>query len=242
MVDCSSNVTCCILLMKEECRIRRKKKEEMPTMKEILRLSGDKETYGWVCCKFMKCVIGADNWKSNCFRRTMSEFVTNSDESFLLLILENNYGRWMEEARRGANRKEDDDERNEGGEDTLPEALYTNSGNSKAEGKGCSRRFQGWSMEGYRRFNRLHELVRNDRRGRASFEQDQKRILEELNTKTGGGEDSDEEEEEELFPANDWKNVRQPPPTCEEGIEEEGDGEEEIDSEDDEEGQPVTDD
>ena len=232
-----------LLVITEEFGVRKKKKENMPSMKAILRMSEDEETYIWVCCKFIKCVVGADNWKSNCFRRPVSEFVTNSDESFLLLILENNYIRWMEEALRAANRKKDIDEEEENGEDSLPEALYTNSGNSKTDGKGSSRRFQGWSMEGYKRFNRLHELVRSDRRRRSGFELRLKRILEEMTTRTGGGDDSDEEEEEEIFPANDWKNVRQPTPTCEDGMGEDGkedEGEEEGGDEENE--QPETDD
>ena len=57
----------------------------------------------------------------------MSEFVTNSNGGFLLLILENNYNRWMEEARRVANCKGEEDEENEDDKDSLPEALYTNS-------------------------------------------------------------------------------------------------------------------
>ena len=212
-------------------------------MKEILRLSKGRETYSWVCCKFLKCVVGADNWKLNCFRRPLSDFVTNSDEGFLLLILENNYNRWVEEARRAAERKgTDEDEENNEEQDSLPEALYTNSGNSKAEGKGSSRRFQGWSREGYIRFNRMHELVRYDRARRAEFEEEVKRAMEEQSTKAAGGDDSDEDDDEEIFPANDWKNVRKPVPIGPENEDEsegEGNDEEEC-SEDEEDHTPET--
>ena len=224
----------------EEIKIRKKKKEDMPSMKEILKLSKNGDIYNWVCCKFLKCVIGADNWKMNCFRKPLSDFVTNSDEGFMLLILENNYDRWMEEARRVAERKGREEEEEDGEEqDSLPEALYTNSGNSKVEGKGSSRRFQGWSRKGYVRFNRMHELVRYDRARRADFEAQLRKAMEEQNAKSSGNDDSDEEDEEELFPANDWKNVRKPLPI---GPEEE-DGSEGIGedgSENEEEATPET--
>lgn len=63
--------------------------------------------------------------------------------------------------------------------------------------------------------------------------------MEEQNAKSSGNDDSDEEDEEELFPANDWKNVRKPLPI---GPEEE-DGSEGIGedgSENEEEATPET--
>ena len=39
---------------------------------------------------------------------------------------------------------------------------YTNGGASKAD-IGSSRRFQGWSTDGIKRFNELFDLVKSDR-------------------------------------------------------------------------------
>ena len=79
----------------------------------------------------MKCVVGCHVWSRRAFKEVLSEFITESDESFMLLTLENNYSRWVQEAIFVAN--------GEGEKPKLPDALYTNSGTSRVKGKGTSR-------------------------------------------------------------------------------------------------------
>ena len=104
----------------------------------------------------MKCVVGSNVWNQLYFKELLSDIATESDESFLLLTLENNYNRWIKEATFVA--KED------GEKPILPHALYTNSGCSKVKGSGSSRRFHGWSRIGYLRFNELYGMVNQDRK------------------------------------------------------------------------------
>jgi hypothetical protein len=114
----------------------------------------------------------------------------------LLLTLENNYMRWLGEAKWNTSNKnkapEDREPKN------FPSAKYTNSGNSKRDGR--SKRLQGWAQAGFLRFNELYNLVAKDRRHRSQFEADLLLVV--CADRRGRQEDSNDKEEE-IFPAND---------------------------------------
>ena len=147
---------------------RARRGNEFPTLDAMMSLSDGGEAYKWTCAKFMPFVVGFKNWKRLMRTQKISQMATCSDESFLLLILENNYDRWVDEAKWLVVNKD------KAKEDCAPKdwaaAKYTNSGFVKADGR-C-RACQGWSSEGYLRFNELHKLVKADRRGRHVFEQE----------------------------------------------------------------------
>ena len=109
----------------------------------------------------------------------------------MLLTLENNYSRWLQEAIFVAN--------GEGEKPKLPDALYTNSGNSRVKGKGTSRRFHGWSKQGYLRFNELYCQVKRDRIARAQFELEVLESCRETHSGDHGEDSTDDSDDEEII-------------------------------------------
>jgi hypothetical protein len=208
-----------ILVYVEELKRRNKKKLDIPELQNILLLSKGGEDYNWVCMNLMKCVVGCTKWSRRYYKENISSLATVSDESFLILTIENNYNRWVDESELD---DEDDDAKNK-----IAEALYTNSGNSRGNGKGSSRRFHGWSRDGYHRFNTLHGLVKQDRMICSGFENLLRSRLENEYIDSNKQEMEEEEDLEEIFPANDMEGVKQP--SVRENAEE---GEEEEDSDD----------
>jgi hypothetical protein len=183
-----------------------RKKEPVPSMEDILLLSKGGQTYEWVCAKLLKCVVGCATWNMRYYKERLSDVATDSDESFLVLTIENNYHRWMDEARHWATSTVAFDDADDSWKENISEALYTNSGTSKNTGKGSSRRFQGWSRDGYLRFNALHKLVREDRQLRSLFEIQLLNSFKEDHAGNQAASES-EEDEEEIFPANDMGGV-----------------------------------
>ena len=169
--------------------------DDFPTMDDLLLLSDGGAHYTWMCAKFIPFVVGFKHW--NRFYRTqkLSKLATCSDESFLLLVLENNYERWVDEAEWLETNK--DKPMAERAPKHWAAAKYTNSGKSQSNGR-C-RPCQGWSNEGYKRFNALHKLVKADRKGREEFEQE---FFEECQAKASR-KAKDIMVEEEIYPAND---------------------------------------
>lgn len=140
----------------------------------------------------------------------VSDFVSVSDETFLLLTIDNNYERWLEEAKylvrnKGENNEIDGDDN---WRENLVAAKYTNLGGAAQNGKGSNRRCGGWSKDGYLRFNHIYKLVVEDRKQRANFELSLKTEFEqEQEEEKEGGETDDDEE---IIPANDMAGVIQP--------------------------------
>jgi hypothetical protein len=188
---------------------RKRKKESVPKLADIVKLSEEEATYRWICSKWMRCVVGNTQWNKRYYKEPLSDVATESDEAFLVLTIENNYDRWMAEVKdlMETNREQDDEE-DGSWRASLPPAKYTNSGTSTATGKASSKRFQGWSREGYLRFNELHGQVKEDRKRRANFELDLKKAFAEEHANAQDA-DSSDSEEEEIFPANDMEGVQQ---------------------------------
>ena len=181
----------------------KKEKIAFPTMDMFHELSNEGAVYQWLCATFIKCVVGSNQWARRAHKELLSEIATESDESFVLLTLENNYERWTNEFNLAA----DDEE----GRKRLPEARYTNSGSSKKNGQGSSRRFHGWSREGYLRFNEIHAKVKKDRKSQDNFELELKELLEQQYIDDGKADTLFvDDDDEELVPANDWMGVKQP--------------------------------
>jgi hypothetical protein len=82
----------------------------------------------------------------------VSDFVSVSDEAFTILLLENNFECWCNMVTKKVSSS------------TKMIHKYTNGGSSKGA-NASSRRFKGWSKEGLRCFNKLYDLVEEDRKG-----------------------------------------------------------------------------
>lgn len=178
----------------------------LPTLQELMALSNGGEHYKWMCLKLIPFVVGYKLWIKQCYKGTLSEFATCSDETFVLLTLENNYDRWKDEAEWIIANKEK--EVKDQTKKAFASSKYTNSG-TKANGK-C-RHFQGWSRVGYVRFNELYQLVLADRTTgrRDNFE---KEMLATLRSKVTNAKEQDESEGEEveIYPCNELTGVLVP--------------------------------
>ena len=112
---------------------RARRANEFPTLDAMMSLSDSGEAYKWMCAKFMPFVVGFKNWGRLMRTQKLSQMATCSDESFLLLILENNYDRWVDEAKWLVVNKD------KAKEDRAPKdwaaAKYTNSEFVKADGR-----------------------------------------------------------------------------------------------------------
>jgi hypothetical protein len=117
-------------------------KQELPDMTELLLLCQGCETeWFWFADNVVECVSGKRAWGKEKSTKVLAESVTSSDEAFALLILINNWDKWLAEEEKPP-RKTD--------------PMYTGStkGNKK---------FQGWSDLGIAKYNELLEKVEQDR-------------------------------------------------------------------------------
>lgn len=122
--------------------------DDFPALKDIMDMR--KDTNGayskFFCLHMLRPVVTEKAWKAISHRQKLShkDFVTVTDESFALVILENNWTLWTEQ-----------------GEDSGATAAmfppkYT--GEAKVAGRN-----KGWSLEGKKRLNLLTGNVREDR-------------------------------------------------------------------------------
>lgn len=161
------------------------------------------QAYGLYARQFLKRIVGENIWSHNSYRALLSTYCTVSDEAFGLLTIENNYDRWT-------NMQESGDMKDVAG--NAPPPKYTNPGKGKNV-KAGARRFQGWSIEGYKRFDELHKAVKASRQDelRVLFEEGLKDYFaEELAKKVAKRKRATkhgEEEEEEVIPAHDFDDV-----------------------------------
>jgi hypothetical protein len=173
----------------------------IPAIQDILLLSKGGDSYIWLCQTFLKFVVGCSVWGRRHLKEPLTSVVTDSDEAFLVLTVENNYYRWLYESTLPPIKASEP-------KPTLPPALYTNSGSHT--GSGSSRRCYGWSKEGYLRFNVLHKLVRADRVDREAFSTELKTALEEDNAHSRHKAPQEESDDDEIIPANDMAGAEQP--------------------------------
>ena len=129
-----------------------------------MQLHEDGDAYRLFLTRIVERIVGRASWKRNSDKKPLSRFCTKSDEAFGLLLLENSYDRWSK-------MWEIQDYKNE--KKQAPRSRYTNSGDTRGE-RGSNRKLEGWSMEGYKRFDELHKLVTADRAkpSRAPFEEE----------------------------------------------------------------------
>ena len=169
-------------------------------MDEFLNLHHEEEHYFVFAKEFIRIMVGKKKWKHQSFRVNLSEFCSASDEAFCLLTLENNYMRWCGMVESG-------DYGDKG--HTAPPPLYTNAGKSNRK-VGTAKPFQGWSAEGYERFDALHKMVKADRAktSRCRFEEMLKKMLMEENSgKRQRPVEEEDDGEDVVYPAHDFADV-----------------------------------
>jgi len=106
------------------------------------------DAYIVFCDVILSRVVGIDEWKRECSKKAISDFVTLGDEAFGLLLLENSWKVWKQAAADGAMEETAD------GDDG--KTLYTLNGpGTKKNG--------GWKKEGLQRYVDLVAMVKTDR-------------------------------------------------------------------------------
>jgi hypothetical protein len=180
-----------------------RRQEALFSIEQILQLSMGKESYQWMCTTFVGCIVGSKTWNKRRSKERVSDIATCSDEAFLLLTVENNYSRWLAEAAWTARNKDKAPHDREVKD--YPSAKYTNSGQSKRDGR--SKRLQGWAREGYLRFNKLYQLVARDRNRRAKFEEHLLETLRDAMRPDQALHCPSDDDEDAIFPANDLIGV-----------------------------------
>ena len=99
---------------------------------------------------FISAVVGKIYYKENRCENLLSDFTTVSDEALAILIIENNIDTWRDMAKHNITK------------DSGVGCKYTNGGTS-AGTKASSRRYQGWSADGIKQFNKIFDLVKLNR-------------------------------------------------------------------------------
>jgi hypothetical protein len=152
--------------------------------------------------EFVRIVVGKKIWKNNTFRLNLSEYCAASSKAFCLLVVENNYARWSDMV----GSEDDGDKHN-----SASAPLYPNAGKSNQK-NGAAKPFQGWTAEGYKRFDVIYNMVKADRAKdtRSAFEEELKRmVMEEYSKKRQAKKDDEEDGDEVVYPAHDLNDVVQ---------------------------------
>ncbi len=158
--------------------------KEFPKPEEIYQLRRNFETYKMVCDHLFPAIVGRMWVKENIKDMPMSKLITQSDEAFLLLVVENNRDRW---------------------EDMIENKKATSKISTKwSRGQGTGAvKFNGWDEKGLARFNRNMKKVKKDREenGRA-FDQYYKNWVEQT-VKTKKKENKKEKHKNTVIVDND---------------------------------------
>ena len=139
----------------------------------------------------MECVCGARQWR-NAKKTTLvskastdgrgGKLVTKSDEAFGLLLLDNYMEKWKtvlaEEEQARAQALADNDSDNTAGQVGRPNGKQKKKGGTKIPGKYTAKKngnckYGGWSRAGTARFNKLYNLVQEDRASAQSEDMEQ---------------------------------------------------------------------
>lgn len=116
---------------------------------------------------FVAPVVGKKRFEDNCCRQKLSDFVTISDEALALILFDNNYDRWLDMGKNNDWTK------------SLICPRYTTGGNAiqtprrkkstnenitseKLRDSTCAK-YQGWSIEGIKKYNIFFEAVEKER-------------------------------------------------------------------------------
>ena len=135
---CTYPALLCIAIGELESK-QKHKEPNFPTLDEFLTLlAGGVSYYQWLCHKLIPFVVGFQKWNKRYLKEPLLDAATCSDETFVLLTLENNYQCWKDKAawwRENKDKGIDEQSKNE-----FAPSKYTNSGQSKPNGRSCPSR------------------------------------------------------------------------------------------------------
>ena len=129
----------------------------------------DNERYFEFCKTYVPCVIQKSKWKENCYRKKLCDYVTPSDEAFMIWTF-SNYCEWWkkrihyEEKYGKPENKEEREKMNE----EVGKPLWTSGGKSVSDGstvKGC-----GVTDDGIREYSKIFVTICKERHG-SEFDQ-----------------------------------------------------------------------
>ena len=127
------------------------------------------QVYKTVYESFIPCIASYQVYRTELDKRLVngendSELYTHSDEAFTLLLLENNFDRWMDIYQRHDGRPSPDigsGKKKKFTSDVCPKYTYGGIVYSKEKSVSNSK---GWTKEGIERFNELFDRVNQDRK------------------------------------------------------------------------------
>ena len=176
-------------------------KQPLPTMEDILELRSNEELYVQVMNQFVAYVVLKLEWNERLrspLVKSMGQLATISDEALALLILENNYDRWMDILKKNRWRAPQKERGASASDKRILSHVrpkYTHGGNfyqslekstvKNAEAtRSAATEKKGWTDEGVKRFNELRQQVVRDRSNPTNHGFFAK-LKEEFNTKPG---------------------------------------------------------
>jgi hypothetical protein len=131
---------------------------------------------------FTKCVVTTSTFNSNSGKHLLEKYLWPSLESFLVVAYTNNYETWMEEIERKQEQEnqrkrkardgedeEDVNDRDEVDKDSSSsddDVVTPNSSAKKFTRKRGSGKYNGWSQEAIRLYNRVYEVLKVQRKDR----------------------------------------------------------------------------
>src|SRR5688572_14454986 len=125
--------------------------KDIISLSQIMEMRKDKSGFYFDFIEFfVSSVVGKNQYKYNKCDKLLSEFTTVSDETLAILIFENNVNTWKDMADKNITKN------------SSVIRKYTNGGSAKGE-IASSRKYQGWSTCGLKRFNELYDYVKVDR-------------------------------------------------------------------------------
>lgn len=141
----------------------------------------EREFYTDFAMHFISAVVGKRTFESRNSKFVFSRFVSVSDEAFALLVFENNYNRWLDMALRQdwtsssvkpeyttcgnvCQTPRHSHEVTPAKKTKNSKTDQVNKNNDEIENNASTSMYQGWSIQGIRRFNELYDLVMQERK------------------------------------------------------------------------------
>ena len=138
---------------------------------------------------FVASVVGKKRFENLCWKQKLSDFVSVSDEALALIIFENNYDRWIAMGNNNdwTNCTVRPKFTTGGNASQTPKTTKgANAGKKKVKGKNkdvivensneeapknstCAK-YQGWSVEGIRKYNVYFDEIKKERKGNLGVE------------------------------------------------------------------------
>ena len=124
-------------------------------IEDFLQMRSNEKAFFQFCDHILPCVVGKKLWDKSMGVKHMSGIATTTDEAWALLVLENSWDVWKQQAR------------SPNGKVELKERRSTKWTNTSS----LASRSEGWGQKGMRRFNELVRKVKEDRQRSEGVEQ-----------------------------------------------------------------------